>query len=1043
MPPVVLWDLESGHWDLDLNEKVTKNGGQIEMDFLLPNGIFIPLQVDFYDSMENVKLKLWKEAENYPLFEELKRMENYSFTYINQQGQKDEIMDEDMFLSEVKLAARFLNLVERQNNNRSQTIARSTKNLIGMKGQLCIEHQARISPDINDFRRAMATYCKDIVNRRNQDSSGFLKFQYKHPVGILKHSMLPDYIENGLKEGMVLSVHIEGTAGVVYPIRIGIDKMPNELITMTLEKWKKDTGNQSLRATDFVLKVIGMEDYLYGDYPLRKFKYISRCLLRKTAPSLWLKPKSKVMVVATDLGTKMARPPPDRTGKRNGNSRNTKITSWSIDVNFKLTVDQVSKILVGDGSKVRLYVGLFHGPETLRLNHTNDAIVYKGTVNWEKEIEFDIKVEDIPQDCRLCFALHIKQNKEYSILTWINIPLFDYKSRLLRGHYTLNMWPRQDHMELHDSCHPIGTVAMNPQVDHSTVLEFTIPDFNVKSHIIYPPPEKVLQCASENMEEEGKPGSPNWHPSEALLNQFELVMNSERGVYRQLAEQEKTLIWMLRYEIRDKYDYALPLLLNAVKWDNHIDVAKMMALLQSWRPIELQHAMALLDFHYTDTTVREFACKCLEELSDDDLSQYLLQLVQTLKYESQLMCPLSKFLLTRALENQHLGHHLYWLLKSEMHETTVMVRYGLMLEAYLKSSQDHLMILSKQQDILVKLNAFSEIAKNTNKKFHKVNDDLKDLLKQKVEALSGLYSPLTPQISLKDLVFNKCRIMDSKKRPLWLEWRNADPKGPNIIIMYKNGDDLRQDMLTLQILQIMDNIWKNEGLDLRLNPYGCIATGREEGMIEIVTHSMTISKIQLWYNHGAFDKESLYEWLKFHNPNEESLSQAVEEFTFSCAGYAVATYILGIGDRHNDNIMMKESGQLFHIDFGHFLGNFKSKLNIKRERVPFIMTSHFEHVINRGEKDKENFDRFQRICEQAYMIIRSQGALLIRLFMMMLSAGIPQLTNDRDVEYLKETLALDLTLENARKKFIDKFKEAKKKSWSTSVNWALHNMAHK
>ena len=38
-------------------------------------------------------------------------------------------------------------------------------------GQLCIEHQARISPDINDFKRAMATYCKDIVNRRNQDSS--------------------------------------------------------------------------------------------------------------------------------------------------------------------------------------------------------------------------------------------------------------------------------------------------------------------------------------------------------------------------------------------------------------------------------------------------------------------------------------------------------------------------------------------------------------------------------------------------------------------------------------------------------------------------------------------------------------------------------------------------------------------------------------------------------------------------------------------------------------------------------------------------------
>ena len=43
-------------------------------------------------------------------------------------------MDEDMLLNEFKIAARFLKLVEKQNNNRSQTLTRSTNNLIGMKG---------------------------------------------------------------------------------------------------------------------------------------------------------------------------------------------------------------------------------------------------------------------------------------------------------------------------------------------------------------------------------------------------------------------------------------------------------------------------------------------------------------------------------------------------------------------------------------------------------------------------------------------------------------------------------------------------------------------------------------------------------------------------------------------------------------------------------------------------------------------------------------------------------------------------------------------
>ena len=85
---------------------------------------------------------------------------------------------------------------------------------------------------------------------------------------------------------------------------------------------------------------------------------------------------------------------------------------------------------------------------------------------------------------------------------------------------------------------------------------------------------------------------------------------------------------------------------------------------------------------------------------------------------------------------------------------------------------------------------------------------------------------------------------------------------------------------------------------------------------------------------------------------------------------------------------------------------------------------------------------FKEICEHAYLIIRQKAPLLIQLFIMMLSSGIPQLNSMSDIDYLKEVLALNSTPEEAVEKFRKKFKEAKDNSWSTTVNWWFHMKAH-
>jgi len=125
-------------------------------------------------------------------------------------------------------------------------------------------------------------------------------------------------------------------------------------------------------------------------------------------------------------------------------------------------------------------------------------------------------------------------------------------------------------------------------------------------------------------------------------------------------------------------------------------------------------------------------------------------------------------------------------------------------------------------------------------------DDLDAVLRRELEGVvlpRAFQLPLSPFMVCRGLHLEKCKVMGSAQKPLWLTFHNAVRDAPPHVVIFKCGDDLRQDQLTLQILRSMDALWSEAGLELKMSPYGCVATAGAQGFIEVVQHSNTLANI--------------------------------------------------------------------------------------------------------------------------------------------------------------------------------------------------------
>ncbi len=65
---------------------------------------------------------------------------------------------------------------------------------------------------------------------------------------------------------------------------------------------------------------------------------------------------------------------------------------------------------------------------------------------------------------------------------------------------------------------------------------------------------------------------------------------------------------------------------------------------------------------------------------------------------------------------------------------------------------------------------------------------------------------MQPKWHCKQIIIEECKRMSSAQLPLWISFKNIDKSTKeSTLMMFKAGDDLRQDILTFSMIRVIDN----------------------------------------------------------------------------------------------------------------------------------------------------------------------------------------------------------------------------------------------
>ena len=251
---------------------------------------------------------------------------------------------------------------------------------------------------------------------------------------------------------------------------------------------------------------------------------------------------------------------------------------------------------------------------------------------------------------------------------------------------------------------------------------------------------------------------------------------------------------------------------------------------------------------------------------------------------------------------------------------------------------------------------------------------VKTQFRKNINVFANMKVPTNPNLLIKSVTIDSIRKGDSASRPIFIPLKCVNIKTgipTDYILLYK-FENVRKDLIVINTIRLMDIVIQAElpiyrdkscqETPIKIITYNVFPTSNKAGLIEIIPNCNTLYNIQKNFTILNYIIEN-------NQGSGRSACELRQRFINSTAAYCVMTFLLGVGDRHLDNIMVNKQGYLFHIDYGFIIGEEPKPVKCPAMRLTGDMLDAIGGVNSKYYKDFVNLSKDIHLCLQKRLAV--------------------------------------------------------------------------